>query len=178
MIPTPLPAAAFPIRRWFWIGLAVLLLGNIAAAILGIRELRRLSQRVEEPVLWLGEESFSPPDIQKKLRENPLGPEEPLRVLELGRNRRASLHLIQVRDRERPHRHARHDLVARLVQGEGDLYLQKPSSGYRRISLKRGDLIHVPAGSGHYFVNRAGAPSVAVAWFLPPFDGKDVVEIR
>jgi len=41
-----------------------------------------------------------------------------------------------------------------------------------------GDIVHIPRGAPHYFVNTAAEPTVAFVIFSPPFDGKDNIPVR
>jgi mannose-6-phosphate isomerase-like protein (cupin superfamily) len=43
----------------------------------------------------------------------------------------------------------------------------------RRIDLSVGDIVYIPRGAVHYFVNTASEPTDAFVVFSPPFDGKD-----
>jgi mannose-6-phosphate isomerase-like protein (cupin superfamily) len=104
------------------------------------------------------------------LAAHPLPPGEHMSALLLGRTESLSYHLIQIRDREQPHRHATHDLSVALLRGAGDLYIAgKP------LSMRAGDVAVVRRGSPHYFVNAGSEPAVAFATFAPPYDGNDQV---
>ena len=43
----------------------------------------------------------------------------------------------------------------------------------QRVNLKAGDVIHIPRGIAHQYVNTTGEPTVALAVYAPAFDGKD-----
>jgi quercetin dioxygenase-like cupin family protein len=43
----------------------------------------------------------------------------------------------------------------------------------KRINLKAGDIIHIPRGVAHQYVNTSSAPTVVMAVYSPAFDGKD-----
>jgi quercetin dioxygenase-like cupin family protein len=106
--------------------------------------------------------------LDKILADNPLPPGENIKVANLGRSQSASQHVVQIRDREVPHIHKLHDATVTMLRGEGYLIL-----GKNRINLKAGDIVHIPRGVPHYFVNTASQPTVALAVYSPAFDGKD-----
>jgi mannose-6-phosphate isomerase-like protein (cupin superfamily) len=115
---------------------------------------------------------FKQAEIAKMLAENPLEANENIKIATLGQGQGASHHLVQVRDREKPHIHKLHDGTVVIVKGRGYLMLEN-----RRIDLSVGDIVYIPRGAVHYFVNTAGEPSVAFVVFSPPFDGKDIVPV-
>lgn len=114
-------------------------------------------------------------ELDKILAENPIGPQENIKVAHLGRSESASQHVVQIRDREIPHVHKLHDVTVTMMRGQGYLVLDK-----NRFNLKAGDVVHIPRGVMHYFVNTYRDPSVALAVYAPAFDGKDThpVEVQ
>jgi quercetin dioxygenase-like cupin family protein len=106
--------------------------------------------------------------LDKILADNPLAPGENIKVANLGRSQSASQHVVQIRDREIPHLHKVHDATVTMLRGEGYLIL-----GKKRINLKASDIVHIPRGVPHYFVNTASQPTVVLAVYSPAFDGKD-----
>ena len=67
------------------------------------------------------------------------------------------------------------------VSGDGTVFMFK-GSGYlimdkRRVDLSAGDVVYIPRGTVHYFVNTGRDPAVAFVVFAPPFDGKDIVPV-
>ncbi len=111
--------------------------------------------------------------INQILAENPLPPGRNIKVVTLGKGEGTSHHVVQIRDREAPHVHKKHDLTVVVLKGEGYLML-----GKKRINLTRGDVLFIPRGNVHYFVNTYYKPSVALAAFSPPFDGKDTIPVK
>ena len=109
-------------------------------------------------------------DLARVLSDNPLGPNENVKLITLGQGQGASHHVVQIRDRESPHSHKAHDGTVMMVRGRGYLMMDK-----LRITLAAGDIVHIPRGVPHYFVNTDLEPSVAFVVFAPPFDGKDNV---
>lgn len=112
-------------------------------------------------------------NLDKILADDPLSPGENIKVINLGRSQSASQHIVQIRDREVPHLHKIHDATVTVLRGQGYLIL-----GKNRINLKTGDIVHIPRGAVHYFVNTAGEPTVALAVYSPAFDGKDTHPVK
>jgi mannose-6-phosphate isomerase-like protein (cupin superfamily) len=106
--------------------------------------------------------------LEKILADNPLAPGDNIRVANLGRSASSSQHIVQIRDREILHVHKLHDGTVIILRGQGYLVLAG-----KRIDVKAGDIIHIPRGVAHQYVNGAGEPTVALAVYAPAFDGKD-----
>ena len=100
----------------------------------------------------------------------PLAPGDNIRVQPLGRTDACSYSFIQIRDRERPHLHASHDLTVTLLRGTGRLHVAD-----RTVDMRPGDVAFVERGTRHYFVNTGAGPAAAFAMFAPPYDGTDQV---
>jgi quercetin dioxygenase-like cupin family protein len=107
-------------------------------------------------------------DLEKILADNPLEPGDNIKVANLGRSASASQHIVQIRDREILHAHKIHDATVTMLRGQGYLVLAD-----KRIDLKAGDVIHIPRGVAHQYVNGASEPTVVLAVYAPAFDGKD-----
>jgi mannose-6-phosphate isomerase-like protein (cupin superfamily) len=116
---------------------------------------------------------LKPIDLAKALAENPLAPNENFKMMTLGQAQSVSHHVVQIRDREGQHMHKTHDGTVVIVRGSGYLMM-----GNKKIELSVGDIVHIPRGAPHYFVNTGGDPAVAFVAFSPPFDGKDVVPVK
>jgi mannose-6-phosphate isomerase-like protein (cupin superfamily) len=112
-------------------------------------------------------------DLAKVLSENPLPANENIKVTNLGQAQGMSHHVVQIRDRESPHIHRTHDGTVVMIRGAGYLMMEK-----RRIRLSVGDIVYIPRGVAHYFINTASEPSAAFVVFAPPFDGKDNVPVK
>lgn len=123
------------------------------------------------PYLFLqyGQE-FRQFDLVRVVADNPLKPGENVKLITIGQGQSASHHVVQIRDRESPHLHKAHDGIVIMARGRGYLVMDK-----RRITLSAGDIVHIPRGVPHYYVNTDLDPTVAVVIFAPPFDGKDNV---
>jgi mannose-6-phosphate isomerase-like protein (cupin superfamily) len=116
------------------------------------------------------------PDGRRTLRLEELAgrvalePGEDVHLIEIGRDRGSSHHVVAIRDREVPHRHDRHDLVVVMVRGHGSMLL-----GDEERPVGVGSILYVPRGTVHAFRNAADEPAVAYAVYAPAFDGKDRV---
>jgi mannose-6-phosphate isomerase-like protein (cupin superfamily) len=119
--------------------------------------------------LQYGQE-FRQLDLVKVLADNPLKPDENIKLITLGQGQGASHHVVQIRDREPAHMHKAHDATVLVTRGRGYLIMAK-----RRITLSAGDVVYIPRGTPHYYVNTDLEPTVALVIYAPPFDGKDNV---
>ncbi len=116
---------------------------------------------------------LSEQDLDSLLAANPLGASENIRVVTLGQTREVSHHVVQVRDREGPHIHKDHDVTVVMLRGQGYLMWEK-----ERVDLVAGDILFIPRGAVHYFVNSHSGPTVALAVYSPAFDGKDTIPVE
>jgi mannose-6-phosphate isomerase-like protein (cupin superfamily) len=116
---------------------------------------------------------FKQDEFEKVLAENPLACGENIKITTLGQGQSVSDHVVQIRDREKPHLHKDHDGTVMMIKGHGYLMMEN-----RRIDLSVGDIVYIPRGAVHYFVNTATEPTVAFVVFSPPFDGKDTVPVE
>jgi quercetin dioxygenase-like cupin family protein len=121
------------------------------------------------PAVSVGAEGV---DLEAVLRAHALGPTDNIRAVEVGRTPGASVHVVQVRRGETPHRHANHDLVVTVLRGHGHLTV-----GASSRDMWAGDVAAIPRGTTHWYVNDGDAPSVAVAVFVPPLDAPDTIPI-
>ena len=111
-------------------------------------------------------------DVEKIVAENPLGANENIKITTLGQGESVSHHVIQVRDRENPHIHKTHDGTVVMMKGRGYLMMEN-----RRIELSVSDVVYIPRGVVHHYVNTGSEPTVAFVTFSPPFDGKDTIPV-
>ena len=111
-------------------------------------------------------------DLEKILADHPLAANDNIKITTLGQGRAVSHHVVQIRDREKPHLHQQHDGTVFMFKGSGYLIMDK-----RRVDLSAGDVVYIPRGTVHYFVNTGRDPAVAFVVFAPPFDGKDIVPV-
>ena len=112
-------------------------------------------------------------DPAKVAADNPLGVNENIKMTTLGQGESVSHHVVQIRDRESPHFHRTHDGTVIMISGHGYLIMSD-----RRIELSAGDIVYVPRGAVHYYVNTGFEPAIAFVVFSPPFDNKDVVPVK
>lgn len=147
----------------------ILSLKRNSLALLLATGLGLLSACVSGPHFYLqyGDE-YREIDLEKILADNPLAPGENIKVANLGRSASASQHIVQIRDREILHVHKLHDGTVTMLRGQGYLLLAG-----QRIDVKVGDVIHIPRGVAHQYINGDGEPTVALAVYAPAFDGKD-----
>ncbi len=111
-------------------------------------------------------------DVDELCRRHPIADGANVRADELGRSAAASVHVVQVRGAEAPHRHAAHDLAVTMLRGEGILHI---AGGERRV--RAGDVSFVPRGVPHWFVRTGADVAVTLAVFSPPLDAPDTVPV-
>jgi mannose-6-phosphate isomerase-like protein (cupin superfamily) len=102
-----------------------------------------------------------------------LPPGENIRATEVGRGESSSVHLVQIRDREKPHVHARYDLTVVVAEGRGRLWLAG-----EELPMRAGDAVFIPRGTPHFFVNEGTEPAAAIVVFSPAFNGPDSQPVR
>jgi len=110
--------------------------------------------------------------LDELVSRHPLDATTNIRADELDRTAGASIHLVQVRGGETPHRHRQHDLAITVLRGEGVLTLDGAT---RR--LEAGDVAVIPRGAAHHFVRTGKAPAAALVVFAPPLDAPDTVPV-
>lgn len=86
---------------------------------------------------------------------------------------RSTVNLVRVRDRVEPHLHENSEETVYVIEGEGDLLLDRE---WRRV--KAGALIHIPKGVAHAFVNKAPGGTTALSTFTPPLVEGDRVPLE
>ena len=125
--------------------------------------------RAPSPVVVLPEAERPVDELEAA---HPIAATANIRVDELMRTDALSIHLVQVRGGERPHRHAQHDLVVCVLRGEGLLTM-----GGTQRGLHAGDVAVVPRGTPHWFVNSGRGVATALVAFAPPLDAPDSVPL-
>jgi quercetin dioxygenase-like cupin family protein len=116
-------------------------------------------------VLYIGPQ---PQRWEEIVRANPLGPNDNIKGVLLLQQPAVSHFLVQIRDREQPHIHQEHDATIVMLSGRGRLVLKD-----RVLVAKDGDVLFIPRGTVHYYVNDGLQPTVVLAIFTPTYDGKD-----
>jgi len=110
-------------------------------------------------------------DVAEKLASPPVGDPAIIPLLEKAPN--ASVALVIVQGKVAPHIHERSDETVYVLEGGGDLLLDQE---WRPV--KAGDLIHIPMGTPHAFVNRDPTRTVVMSTFAPPFVKGDRVMLE
>jgi quercetin dioxygenase-like cupin family protein len=110
--------------------------------------------------------------VDELCRRYPIAPDADVRVERIARSDAASVHLVQVRGSETPHRHASHDLAVTMLHGEGLLHV----AGATR-AVRAGDTVFVPRGALHWFARGGADVAVTLAVFSPPLDAPDTVPV-
>ena len=130
------------------------------------------------PCVIIGADPGVRMELGSFLATHPLGAAEDLKAVPVGAIATTSYAIVQVRTRERAHLHADHDLTIHVLQGTGWIILLSAPSGSMFVGsaqpLGPGDLVSIPRGTIHWFVNTGREPAVALACFTPPYDGHDL----
>jgi len=116
-------------------------------------------------VLYIGPQ---PQSWEAVVRANPLGPDDNIKGVLLLQQPAVSHFLVQIRNREQPHIHQSHDATIVMLRGRGRLVVKD-----RILLAREGDVLFVPRGTPHYYVNDGPGPTVVLAIFTPAYDGKD-----
>jgi mannose-6-phosphate isomerase-like protein (cupin superfamily) len=126
---------------------------------------------------WIGpageEKAVTARNIETLLHEQPLAPGENIKPIALVRNARTSHVLVQIRDREPVHYHADSDISVVIVRGSGIIHIAQ-----QQLPAKAGDVMFVPRGVVHYFVNDSKEPAAALVIYSPPPGPKDRVLVE
>lgn len=112
-------------------------------------------------------------ELDTLLAKHPLGAGENIKVVPLARSEHSAQVLVQVRDREPLHYHADSDITVFLLRGRGTLRLDR-----REHPVKAGDVLHVPRGTIHAYINRGPDIGVAIVSYSPPPGPDDRVLIK
>jgi quercetin dioxygenase-like cupin family protein len=116
-------------------------------------------------ILYIG---LQPQRWEEIVRANSLGPDENIKGVLLMEQPAVSHFLVQIRNREQPHIHQTHDATIVMLRGRGRLVLNN-----RILIARQGDVLFIPRGTPHYYVNGGPGPTVVLAIFSPAYDGKD-----
>ena len=110
--------------------------------------------------------------VDELCRSHPIDAGANVRIDEIARSPSASIHLVQVRGGETPHRHAAHDLTVTMLRGEGTLRIADAVH-----TVHAGDVTFVPRGVVHWFTRSGADIAVTLAVFSPPLDAPDTVPV-
>ena len=108
--------------------------------------------------------------LEPFLDAHPLAPGAQIRGDLVDRTSGYSVHVVQVRGSEPPHRHMQHDLVVQVLSGSGVFTVNGTA-----ISMHAGDTVAIPRGTLHWWTPSRGTTSVTLGIFAPPLDAPDVV---
>ena len=127
---------------------------------------------------WLGPDEkilgkYNARDLDRLLEENKLAGGENIKVVTLSRSAHSAAMLVQVRDREPLHRHADSDITVFLLRGEGELRI-----GKQMHAVKSSDVMHIPRGAVHAYINRGPEPAAALVVYSPAPGPKDRILVE
>lgn len=149
---------------------------SLRLLIVGLLALTGCATTAHEPltrpspaILYIGPQ---PQSWEAIVRANPLGPDDNINGVLLSQQPDVSHFLVQIRDREQPHIHQTHDATIVMLRGRGRLVLKD-----RILIAQEGDVLFIPRGTPHYYVNDGPQPTVVLAIFTPAYDGKDAVVV-
>lgn len=114
-------------------------------------------------------------NIDEIVNEKALAEDENFMIIPIGKDKSSSIYLFQIRENAEmdAHYHKSHDVIMYINKGSGILELNQT-----RHSVKEGMMVVIPRLSVHRYVNTGEVTSIVVSIFSPPFDGKDVKELR
>lgn len=112
-------------------------------------------------------------EMQELIRQNPIGPKENIKAVLIHKTEDVSIHLIQIRFKEKPHVHKTHDLIVSLNKGKGVLHI-----GEKVIMMSEGDIAFIPRDAVHYFENSGDDVAVGLGIFIPSYNGKDMAVVN
>lgn len=125
---------------------------------------------------WLlaaDDDKTRPATIESLLATHPLAPSDNIKAVTLVRSNHGAQLLVQVRDREPLHYHADSDITVFLLRGRGRLRI-----GSRDFPVAAGDVLHVPRGVIHAYINNGPEVAVAVVSYNPAPGADDRVLIK
>lgn len=101
-------------------------------------------------------------DLDRLLAEDPLAVGENIKATVLSRSALSAHLLVQVRDREPLHYHADSDITVFLLRGRGVIHV-----GEQVFAVRAGDVLHIPRGVVHAYVNAGLEVGVALVVYSP-----------
>lgn len=94
-------------------------------------------------------------------------------VYPIGCDSLSSSFCIVIRDQVKLHKHEFHSEQITVLEGEGEMKL-----GTNTYTIKKGDVIFVPKGTGHSVVKKGKKALKVISVQAPFFDGKDRIFLR
>jgi quercetin dioxygenase-like cupin family protein len=101
-------------------------------------------------------------NLEQLMRQYPLGAAENSRATRLFQNERSANLLVQIRDREPLHYHADSDITVLLLRGYGVIQFAD-----KTLAVKTGDVMHIPRGVVHAFINQGTEIAAALVVYSP-----------
>jgi mannose-6-phosphate isomerase-like protein (cupin superfamily) len=123
---------------------------------------------------WIGAD-IAPRHLDALLAQNRIAPGENIKVVRVLRNDHVEHLLVQVRDREPLHYHADSDITVVIRHGNGTIRIAD-----RETPVHAGDIVHIPRGTVHAYINKGPDAGVAFVIMAPPPGPADrvVVEVN
>jgi mannose-6-phosphate isomerase-like protein (cupin superfamily) len=115
----------------------------------------------------------APTDAEKLAEQLTLPPDAPLARKVLAQTDHATIAAVAIRTAEPFHRHEKSDLLVILLRGKGEMTV-----GDRKLPMQSGDIVFIPKGVPHRFINTDATPSIGLALFAPPFQQGDTVPVQ
>ncbi len=112
-------------------------------------------------------------DLSELIVRNPLDLQENLKATLIHKSEEVSIHLVQIRFREKPHIHKTHDLLVILKKGRGVLHI-----GNEGVPMFENDSALIPKGMVHYFENSGEEVAAGIGIFIPPYDETDMIVVE
>jgi quercetin dioxygenase-like cupin family protein len=104
------------------------------------------------------------------LTAHPLAENAAIRADLVERTSGYSVHVVQVRGREPPHRHMEHDLIVQVLRGSGTFTVDGTA-----LAMRAGDVVAISRGTLHWWTPSPGTTAATLAIFAPPLDAPDTV---
>lgn len=112
--------------------------------------------------IWVGAD-VAPRNLDALLEQNRIGPGENIKVVRVLRTEHVEHLLVQVRDREPLHFHADSDITVMMRHGKGVIRIAD-----RDTPVRAGDIVHIPRGVAHAYINDGPDAGVAFVIMAPP----------
>lgn len=177
-------------KRTFGVGIAIgfilgLMLGlglgfSFPLGVIGSHFVRLVNELAQEPAaetrskLWLAlPQTPTPLTVPQLTARLPVPASEALRREVFNQTAHVTLLAVAVRTGEKPHRHDKSDMLVIMLKGKGNMTVSD-----QKFPMQAGDIVFVPKGVPHFFVNTDQEPSIALAVFTPPFQRGDIVPVK
>ncbi|KAA3601619.1 MAG: cupin domain-containing protein [Candidatus Scalindua sp. AMX11] len=110
-------------------------------------------------------------DVDEIIRENELLEAENFKITPVGKNKSASLHVVQIREGAEMgyYSHNLHDELVYVHSGGGIIELNNT-----RHKMEKGMVLMIPRKTWHKLINTGGGPLSAISFFSPPFSNDDI----